>query len=147
MRPSPTPGHFCGICWGLERPRCPSEPGSSLGCRGVKLSNLHVGVCSWNTHKQEHTHIYIYIYTVSSEQNHSWSLGESAFQRFITSTTPRSRLSLFGARATVHLLYCDTGPEHVEPRELRKQQVKGANNNKPAARPIRVQPDSRSDGL
>lgn len=64
MRPSPTPGHFCGICWGLERPRCPSEPGSSLGCRGVKLSNLHVGVCSWNTHKQEHTHIYIYIYCI-----------------------------------------------------------------------------------
>lgn len=81
------------------------------------------------------THTFLCCIRLSSEQNHSWSLRESAFQRFITSMTPRSRLSLFGARATVHSLYCDSGPEHVEPASSENSRSKVPTTTNPLPGP------------
>lgn len=49
--------------------------------------------------------------------------------------TPCSRLSLFRACATAHLLYCETGPEHVEPTSSENSRSKVPTKTNPLPGP------------
>lgn len=53
----------------------------------------------------------------------------------------------FFASVSLHLLYCETGPDNVEPASIWKQQVKGANKSKPAARAVHLQAQFNADAL
>lgn len=132
--PSPTPGHFCGICWGLEPP-------------GVCLSLAAVwGVVVWSClismlgcvhkHTHEHTHLYMYLFWTEPQLVSTWKCFSKVHSQYDATLTLvfvwRPRHSAFA------LMWHWTWARGAS--ELWKQQVKGANNNKPAALPGPARP-------